>query len=83
MNDQRETRWLVFAAVGDSMQRFPYPDGSYLDMEPPSAGKFVAEHSHGADATWIRPQFGRAGRTSSQSGSSRTIRSSTTFASFR
>jgi hypothetical protein len=61
MNDQRETRWLVFAAVGDSMQLFLYPDGSYLDMEPPSAEKFVAEHSHGADATWIRPQFGRSG----------------------
>lgn len=61
MNDQRETRWLVFAAAGDSMQLFLFPDGSYLDMEPPSAGKFVAEHSHGADATWIRPRFGHSG----------------------
>jgi len=61
MNDQRETRWLVFAAAGDSMQLFLYPDGSYLDMEPPSAGRFMAEHSHGADATWIRPRFGHSG----------------------
>ncbi len=61
MNDQRETRWLVFAAAGDSMQLFLYPDGSYLDMEPPSAEKFIAEHSHGADATWIRPRFGHSG----------------------
>src|SRR5690242_4618967 len=38
MADQRETRWLVFAAAGDSMQLFLYPDGSYLDMDPPSAG---------------------------------------------
>ena len=61
MNDQRETRWLVFAAAGDSMQLFLFPDGSYLDMEPPSAEKFIAEHSHGADATWIRPRFGHSG----------------------
>ena len=61
MSDQRETRWLVFAAAGDSMQLFLYPDGSYLDMEPPSAGHFVAEHSRGSDATWIRPRFGHSG----------------------
>ncbi len=61
MNDQRETRWVVFAAADDSMQLFLFPDGSYLDMEPPSAGKFIAEHSHGADATWIRPRFGHSG----------------------
>ena len=61
MADQRETRWLVFAAAGDSMQLFLYPDGSYLDMDPPSAGKFIAEHSRGADASWIRPGFAHAG----------------------
>jgi hypothetical protein len=61
MNDQRETRWLVFAAAGDSMQLFLFPDGSYLDMEPPSAGKFIAEHSQGVEATWIRPRFGHSG----------------------
>ena len=61
MNDQRETRWLVFAAAGDSMQLFVFPDASYLDMEPPSAGRFVAEHSGGADASWIRPRFGHSG----------------------
>lgn len=61
MNDQRETRWLVFAATGDSMQLFLYPDGSYLDMEPRSAGRFAAEHARGADATWIRPRFDHSG----------------------
>jgi hypothetical protein len=61
MNDQRETRWLVFAAAGDSMQLFLFPDGSYLDMEPPSAGRFVAEHSGGVNASWIRPRFGHRG----------------------
>jgi hypothetical protein len=61
MADQRETRWLVFAAAGDSMQLFLYPDGSYLDMDPPSAENYVAEHSGGADASWIRPRFAHAG----------------------
>ena len=61
MADQRETRWLVFAAAGDSMQLFLYPDGSYLDMDPPSAEQYVAEHSGGADASWIRPRFPHAG----------------------
>jgi len=61
MSDQRETRWLVFAAAGDSMQLFLFPDGSYLDMEPPSAGRFNAEHSGGVDASWIRPRFDHGG----------------------
>jgi hypothetical protein len=61
MADQRETRWLVFAAAGDSMQLFLYPDGSYLDMDPPSAEKYAAEHSKGVDASWIRPRFAHAG----------------------
>lgn len=61
MADQRETRWLVFAAAGDSMQLFLYPDGSYLDMDPPSAEKYIAEHSGGVDGSWIRPRFAHAG----------------------
>ncbi|HEV8446669.1 MAG TPA: hypothetical protein VGQ44_07605 [Gemmatimonadaceae bacterium] len=61
MADQRETRWLVFAAAGDSMQLFLYPDGSYLDMDPPSAGHYGAEHSRGVDASWIRPRFAHRG----------------------
>ena len=61
MADQRETRWLVFAAAGDSTQLFLFPDGSYIDMDPPSAENYVAEHARGADADWIRPRFAHAG----------------------
>lgn len=61
MPDERETKWLVFAAARDSMQVFVAraPD-SYLRMSPESADGYVGEMAIN-DASWIRPRFGHAG----------------------
>lgn len=59
--DQRLTRWLVFAASGDSLQAFMAPSArSYLSMSPASAAGYLGEHSAN-EASFLRARFARTG----------------------
>ncbi len=60
--DQRITRWLVFAAAGDSIQAFMAPRaGSYLSMSPASAAGYFKENAAAEDASFLRARFARTG----------------------
>jgi hypothetical protein len=58
--DQRQAKWLVFAAAGDSSQLFMVP-GTFIDMNPPSAGTYVSETVGRVDRPWIRARFPHTG----------------------
>ncbi len=60
--DQRLTRWLVFAASGDSIQAFMSPSaGSYLSMSPASAAGYFKENAAAVDASFLRARFATTG----------------------
>jgi hypothetical protein len=62
MADQRQTKWLVFAARDDSLQLFLEPaTDAYLTMSPPNAAGAGAETSRGVDASWLRARFPTSG----------------------
>ena len=62
MADQRQTKWLVFAARDDSMQLFvESPANPSLMMSPNNAAGAGAEHSGGVDGSWMRARFPTAG----------------------
>jgi hypothetical protein len=56
------TRWLVFAASGDSIQAFMAPSaGSYLSMSPASAAGYFKENAAAVDASFLRARFAATG----------------------
>ena len=60
--DQRQAKWLVFAARDDSLQLFVETASSaFLMMSPPSAAGAGAETSGNVDATWLRARFPASG----------------------
>ena len=60
MNDQRQAKWLVFAAAGDSSQYFMVP-GDYIYMDPASTGKYIMENEGRVDRPWLRAGFPHTG----------------------
>lgn len=60
--DQRQTKWLVFAARDDSMQLFvESPANPFLTMWPNNAAGAGTETSGSIDASWMRARFPTAG----------------------
>ena len=60
--DQRQTKWLVFAARDDSLQLFvETASNAFLMMSPPNAAGAGAETSGNVDATWLRARFPASG----------------------
>lgn len=62
IEDQRQSKWLVFAARDDSLQLFvETASNAFLTMSPPNAAGAVAEGSGNVDATWLRARFPASG----------------------
>ena len=60
--DQRQTKWLVFAARDDSLQLFlTRAFDSYLTMSPPNAARASSESALRVSASWLRARFPASG----------------------
>ena len=60
--DERQTKWLVFAARDDSLQLFLEPaGGAFVRMSPHNAAGAGTETSQGLDASWMRARFPATG----------------------